>query len=99
MTRGLGFRVLFLHRRSGIALLWVQNGARTWENIVAKRKLEPARDARLTLPGIPPGRCNVEWWDTYAGKVSKTDTVVANADGLVLDLPPVEKDIACKITW
>ena len=84
---------------NGIALLWVQNGAHTWENIVAKRKLDPIRDARITLLGIPPGQCRVEWWDTYAGKVSKTDTLTAGEDNLSLDLPPVEKDIACKITW
>ena len=83
----------------GLALLWIQHGGRTWEAIAQKRTCDPVENAALDLPDIPSGPCRVEWWDTYTGKVIKTESVTASAYGLRLILPPVAKDVACKITW
>lgn len=83
----------------GLALVWIQNGARTWDNLAQKRELVPVRDAALVFAGVPAGPCRVTWWNTYAGQELRTENVMATKDGLRLILPVVKKDVACRITW
>jgi len=41
----------------------------------------------------------IQWWDTKNGLTTKTEEVQSTQLGLVLELPPIQSDIACKITW
>ncbi len=46
------------------------------------------------ISSLEPGNYRVTWWDTLAGKPLQTTTVRADAKGLMLQIPPVTRDIA-----
>ncbi len=81
-------------------LLWIQNKENTWYRVVIDH-LTPstvAAGTQVTIPDVPIGEYDVEWWDTYAGTVITTQTVSNSSEGLTLSLPvAVNKDIAVKI--
>ena len=85
---------------AGNAYLWIQNMAHTWRAVVDGQNI-PALPGKVILPDMAAGSYQVQWWDTYAagGKVTKTETVTAGSDGLlVLTLPaPLASDLAVKI--
>jgi hypothetical protein len=77
--------------------LWIQNRLHTWRNVVDGLEI-PAISGSIVLSGLPNGEYRVEWWDTYAGTVFQTETVVAN-NGLILTLPlSLATDTAVKLT-
>jgi len=82
------------------ALVWLQNKQHTWYNVVAlQAAVPPVSGASMTVPKLDPGDYTIEWWDTYAGVATGTTTASTNAAGtLVIPLPTIEKDVACKIT-
>jgi len=41
----------------------------------------------------------IQWWDTKNGMATKTEEIQSTKAGLVLKLPTVQSDIACRITW
>lgn len=56
------------------------------------------RDVEITLQGVKPGPCTVEYWDTFTGQVIATVSAVAEGGSLTLALPEFAQDIAAKIT-
>jgi uncharacterized repeat protein (TIGR01451 family) len=77
--------------------LWIQNRLHTWRNVVDGLDT-PAINGSIVILSLPDGAYHVEWWDTYAGTVLQTETIVAN-DGLSLSLPsPLITDVAVKLT-
>ena len=57
-----------------------------------------AHDVTAIIGGFQPGNYAVEWWDTYAGVVSRRESVTVDANGtLELCIPEVVRDVACKI--
>jgi hypothetical protein len=80
----------------GKAHLWIQNRNHTWRNVVDE-VIIPKVSGQITIPGMPSGLYEVEWWNTWTGAIIKKEAVEAGADGLVLDLPtPLSDDIAVK---
>jgi hypothetical protein len=81
------------------ALVWVQNSEHTWQRATAKDyKPSSISGARLTVPGLAPGRWSVEHWDTREGKVTRTEEAVATDDGeLTIALPEVTWDAALRL--
>ena len=53
--------------------------------------------AQFQLPRMDPGAYRVEWWDIRTGKVLAAKSETAGAQGVPLEVPPSEKDIACKL--
>jgi hypothetical protein len=53
--------------------------------------------SRLTVRGLPDGEYRVEFWDTYAGEVTVSNTVKCAEGQLGLDLPARDRDFAFKI--
>ncbi len=39
----------------------------------------------------------VEWWDTYQGRLSKTEQVVSSSNVLPMTLPPFARDSVCTL--
>jgi hypothetical protein len=57
-------------------------------------------DVRLRLTGLENGRYQVEYWDTYTGQVvSKASVEVDANQGVDLQLPPFDNDLAIKVKW
>ncbi len=76
--------------------LWIQNRHHTWRNVVDNVSIIP-RSGFIQIPDMLPGVYQVEWWDTYEGRVILTRNVPSNNDVLSLELPqPLTSDIAVK---
>ncbi len=79
--------------------LWIQNRLHTWTRVVNGPAI-PAISGSVTIPNVPEGAYQVEWWDTYktSGAVFLTQQVSASGGSLVLNLPsPLVSDVALKI--
>lgn len=79
------------------AVLWIHNRLRQWPFVAAGLGGGPVGPATARIAGLKDGRYRVEWWDTYKGIVSRTEQVEVRGGVLVLRVPAVEKDVACKI--
>lgn len=79
------------------AVLWAQNRDHCWKNVFEKRPIPPVAGARTTIRGLPPGRCVVEWWDTWKGEPVRREEAVVGPSGLVLRLPVIERDVAARV--
>ena len=82
-----------------LTVLWVQNKASDWFSLAEQKPIGPVSGVALTVAGIPPGPCTAEWWDTSGGKVTRQEKLVAGKTGLLLPLPAVSGDVACKIRY
>jgi hypothetical protein len=69
------------------AFVWVRNTEYNW----ATPKPEPIRGVTLRLPGWD--NATVEWWDTDAGQVLRTDIMT----GGVIAVPEFHQSIAAKV--
>ena len=81
--------------------LWVQNKQHTWKNVADGAAITPISGA-ITIPDLPAGTYEVDWWNTYAesNPIFRSDTIELTAPGdLVVPLPaPLTTDVALKIT-
>jgi len=57
----------------------------------------PLAPARIGIDGLEAGRYRLEFWDTWAGTVMKTDEIALEKGPLTFDTPPFVSDVACKI--
>lgn len=82
----------------GKAHLWIQNRNHTWQNVIDGITIS-GLSGQITIPDMSPGPYQIEWWNTCAGAITKTEVVEASSDGLVLDLPaPLSDDVAVKVS-
>ncbi len=88
--------VLGLHGRA-LSILWVQNAGHTWWNTVHGVPLQAVENASLEAAGFAPGRYRIEFWNTYEGRIEKTDYAVAANGFIRVALPPIKTDIAIKV--
>lgn len=86
-------------RQNTNVFLWFRNERYQWQ-LLKHEKIHqlPEITSILKIPGLIIGAYQVEWWDTYQGKIFQEETVsVTNADEIKLNIPAFNKDIACKI--
>jgi hypothetical protein len=84
---------------AGQAHLWIQHTGHTWTQVVYGPALTPITGT-VSLPNMPPGQYQVQWWDPYAvtNPVFRVETL-ASTGSLVLTLPnPLSSDVAVKIS-
>jgi hypothetical protein len=80
-----------------LALVWVQNRDHTWWNVVNGIPVEPIRTATIELSGFVDGQYVVEWWDTYAGRITRLEEVVVSGGKFQITVKDLAKDIALKV--
>jgi len=90
-------RALGLRGRN-LVLLWLQNRAHTWWNVVEKRPIHPLDAATVTVSGLKDGTYQVEWWDTWKGVVTQREDRQAQQGALSLAVARLRRDVAVKIT-
>ncbi len=79
------------------AHLWVSHRQHTWRNVVDGVPIAPI-SGTVTLPDMAPGLYRVQWWDTYSGTVTLTQTVLSAGTNLTLSLPaPLTRDVALQL--
>lgn len=81
------------------ALLWIQNSHHTLAAVLEGREVRPVEGVQIRLPQITAGPCRVEWWDTCRGTVTGRTEERGGSGGLVLTVPKLATDIACKVSW
>lgn len=86
-----------LHQ-GGRALLWLQNAASHWKNTLDQKEVAPIQGASTVVHGLPGGEYTVEWWDTWKGEITRSETAVCQAGDLPLHLPEIASDVAAKLT-
>ncbi len=79
------------------ALVWIKNEQYTWYNFNQGEPLGTIPPTRVTLAGIPDGNCEVQWWDTYTGRVTHRDDALTQGGQVILSVPELTKDIACRV--
>jgi hypothetical protein len=87
-------------RGKTMTLLWIQNRANTWLNVVEKNPVPPVENARVYFPEFSCQESNiytVEIWDTYTGSKLSTRKVIVNGETPFIELGRLEKDVAVKI--
>ncbi|MBN2270443.1 MAG: DUF5060 domain-containing protein [Sedimentisphaerales bacterium] len=80
------------------AYFWLSDPKAAWWNLVVE-KLEPAetKPAAIEIRGLNPGDYSVEWWDTRAAAVVRTDRISLAAGTFRATVPAFKRDIACKV--
>jgi len=78
--------------------LWIVNRQATWWNQVLNNKQPaPIEGAIITIHELQPGDYNLDWWDTYEGKIIRTEKISLAEGPLHISVPSFNQDIACKI--
>jgi hypothetical protein len=91
----VSLRALALVGESAV-LIWVQNRESLWGNW-ARPIPAPVKGARVTIGGAPAGRLRAEWLDCWSGKTIRTGEVTSRGGSLTLDVPPITRDLACRL--
>jgi len=80
-------------------LLWLQNTSSIWVNAVNAGSPPPdvIEGAQVSLSGLADGPVNVLWWDTWKGQPIVSGPATVTAGRLTLAVPPMTRDVACKI--
>lgn len=89
-----GLRVIGLAGRQSV-LLWVQNVESVWQRWNQPRPVA-ITGATLAVDGVGTGERRVEWLDPWSGKTISAGTVVPRAGTVVLEVPPLQRDLACR---
>jgi len=94
-------RVLGLQGKT-LTILWVQNKAHTWWNVIHGEAVPAVEGGELTVAGFAPGKYRIEYWDTYEGRITASEEARSPEgsarDGQVrVPLPRIDRDIAIKI--
>jgi len=80
------------------AYLWISDSRATWwKQIAEKRQPAPVADASIEIRRLRPGKYRLEWWDTYKGKIIRTEQVTCTEARMQISVPSFSRDIACKI--
>jgi hypothetical protein len=80
-----------------MALVWLQDKHSTWKSVLDKVPLQEMVDLRVTLPGLPAGEYQIDWWNTYTGEVFQQAKVTADGSGLLVPVPHFTGDVAAVI--
>ena len=80
-----------------MALVWLQDKHSTWKAVLDKVPLQEMADLRVTLPSLPAGEYQVDWWNTYTGEIFQQAKAAADGSGLLLPVPRFTGDVAAVI--
>lgn len=82
-----------------LGLVWVRQADRSWDRLfVQKRPVVPSPPTIMTLRGLIAGKWRADLYDTWAGKVIKSQPVTVGPEGdAEINLPVIETDLAIKL--
>jgi hypothetical protein len=84
-------------RGKRISIVWLQNTAHTWWNVVNGSAIPEVEPSQVKIAGYPDGRYRVEYWNTYNGVVESAGSALAGNGVLTLPTPSIATDVAVKI--
>lgn len=80
----------------GLALLWVQNRDSCWYNR-GRGRVTKVAPFSIDLQELPAGRWQIQWWETWHGRLQKSEEVEARGPSLRLSFPELDADLALKL--
>lgn len=83
---------------TGETLAWLQDVNSNW--YADREGLTPQTYEGLTwrIPVPRAGSYRLDWWDTRAGRVTRSETIAVSGNELPLRVPPFTRDIALRMT-
>ncbi|MFQ6131612.1 MAG: DUF5060 domain-containing protein [Armatimonadota bacterium] len=81
-------------KTKGLAMLWLQNRDSSWYNHAGNSQVGKVDPCTLTLRRLADGRYRAEWWETWRGKVQRTEKLRVSDGCLTLSLPTIRTDVA-----
>ena len=79
-------------------LLWLRHRNLSWYSVaVEKIKLEPVRQATVTLSGLEAGNYSVEFWNPEEGKLLRTQEFPVKGSSITVPLPTLVTELALKV--
>ena len=84
-------------RSERLLLLWAHNRESTWRTEFDGKQPRGLRGLRLVVPLAAGGTWQAQYWDTFAGKVVREDTVRGLDGALTLALPDLARDVAVRL--
>lgn len=81
-------------KTSDAAYLWIQNGQHTWSRVVRDGLNPGPADSDITIPGFASGTYTIDWYDTYASGISRTEIKSVTSGLLTLSVSSLAKDTA-----
>jgi len=79
-----------------LLLLWVHHRESTWRTDYEGKSPMTLRNLAVRVPVAADGRWEVEWWDTWTGRIIKREAADARAGGLSLSPPDFARDLAAR---
>ncbi len=79
------------------ALLWIIDPSYNYPNGAKEDHPQPLAKGAVSLPGLPDGNYEIEFWDTWQGKVTGTLQASANEGNLRVEFPAFQVDTAARI--
>jgi len=80
-----------------VSIFWIHNKDSNWKN--AYKGIEPPliKGAYFEVHDLSGGYYDLEWWDTYGGGVTLREKIKSEKGKIVVEVPDLKKDVACKI--
>ena len=76
---------------------WIHNKLHTWYyEFYQGVEVKSIKGASVTILDVRDGKYEIEWWDTYKGKIIRKEYVKSRKSRLTIDIPSFRKDIAFK---
>ncbi len=76
---------------------WFYDRDHSWERGASQDSETTAAGVVLPITGLAAGNYTVEWWDTWNGRVVRTEDVTLSGEGAELTAPNFSRDIACRV--
>jgi hypothetical protein len=82
------------------AYLWISNSQAKWSNkVIDSREPNMISGATLNIEDLSPGPYQIQWWDTYKGKILEQGEISVSGPILSVVIPDFARDIACKVEF
>jgi hypothetical protein len=81
-----------------VALAWFRHEERSWRNVaILKARIKPAAPSVVRMRGLSSGRWQVDFWDTWNGRRTRSQVLGVGLNGVLrFDLPSISKDMAVR---
>lgn len=79
-----------------LILAWIQDTANTWYRQNRGEELKSIKQAAFELAELN-GTWKLEWFDTWSGKIIKTETIDFDNDRKLIEIPEFSRDLALKM--
>lgn len=80
------------------AYIWFSNGGANWyDAVIEGADARPVAGASVAIAGLNRGTYEIEWWDTWSGRIVRRETVGCDGSTLKIAVRKFARDTACKV--